>query len=112
PVGAGTLAVLSERGAGLLIGVDTDWSAPTAYPESAEFILASALKNMDKWVQDTIKQVITGDFAGENYLGTLENGGVGLGYSSAWADQVPADLKAEIEALLADIIAGNIQTMP
>ncbi len=112
PVGAGTLAVLVERETGLLIGVDTDWSAATAYPESADYILASALKNMDKWVQDTIEKVITGDFAGENYLGTLDNGGVGLGYGSAWADKVPADLKAEIETLQADIIAGTIPTLP
>jgi basic membrane lipoprotein Med (substrate-binding protein (PBP1-ABC) superfamily) len=42
----------------------------------------------------------------------LENDGVGLGYSSAWADQVPEDLLAEIEQLRADIIAGDIPTMP
>jgi basic membrane protein A len=62
PVGAGTLAVLEERGTGLLLGVDTDWSAPQAFPESADFILASALKNMDAWVVDTVGQVIDGTF--------------------------------------------------
>jgi basic membrane protein A len=112
PVGAGTLAVLEERDTGLLIGVDNDWSAPYGYPEQADYILASAMKNMDKWVMDTIGKVITGEFAGENFLGTLENGYVGLVYSSNWAEQVPAELKAEIDALAEDIAAGNVATMP
>ncbi len=45
-----------------------------------------------------------GTFQGENYLGTLENGGVGLGISPALADQIPAELTAELEQLAADII--------
>ncbi len=112
PVGAGTLAVLQERNTGLLVGVDNDWSAEYAYPEYADFILASALKNMDAWVVDSIKQVILGTFAGEQYLGTLENDGVGLAYGSAWADKVSAELKAEIDALKTEIIAGTVPTMP
>jgi basic membrane protein A and related proteins len=112
PVGAGTLAVMKERGAGQLIGVDNDWSAEYAYPEYADFILASALKNMDAWVADSIKQVKEGTFTGEQYLGTLENNGVGLAYGSTLGASVPDDLKAEIEALKKDIVAGTIATMP
>jgi basic membrane protein A len=112
PVGGGTLAVLKERGTGLLIGVDNDWSAPYAYPDYADFILASALKNMDAWVLESIREVILGNFKGEQYLGTLENNGVGLQYGSVWADKVPAELKAEIDALKADIVAGTIATLP
>ena len=89
PVGQGTLAVLKERGTGLLIGVDTDWTM--MFPESADYILSSVLKNMDVYVQDTIQKAMDGTFQGENYLGTLENGGVGIGVSSAWADKIPAE---------------------
>jgi basic membrane protein A and related proteins len=110
PVGEGTLAVLKERGTGLLIGVDTDWSVK--YPEDAQYILSSVLKNMDAFVQNTYRAEIEGKFVGENYLGTLKNGGVGIGISSAWKDQIPADLMAEIDQLTKDIIAGTVQTMP
>jgi basic membrane protein A len=110
PVGEGTLAVLKERGTGLLIGVDTDWAVK--YPDSADFILSSVLKNMDAFVQATYRAEIEGKFVGENYLGTLKNGGVGLGISSAWKDKIPAELMAEIDQLTKDIIAGTVQTMP
>jgi basic membrane protein A len=111
PVGLGTLAVLQERGTGLLIGVDNDWSV--ANPDKADFVLASAFKKIDLFVYDSVKQVIDGTFkGGEVYQLTLENSGVALGYGSAWADQVPADLKAEIEALIPGIISGEIPTLP
>ena len=45
PVGAGTIAVLEERGTGMVIGVDNDWSVQ--YANQAEIVLVSALKNMD-----------------------------------------------------------------
>jgi basic membrane protein A len=110
PVGLGTLALFKERGTGMLIGVDTDWAG--MYPDDAQFILASALKNMDKWVTATIGQVIQGTFKGEQYLGTLENGGVGLGISPAYTDQIPPEILAELEQLKADINAGKVKTMP
>jgi basic membrane protein A len=112
PVGAGTLAVLEERGTGLLIGVDNDWSASYAYPNQADFILASALKNMDKWVLDAVQMVIDGTFEGGNFMGTLENGLTGLAYGSAWDDKIPDELKAEIDDISSQIIAGTLATMP
>lgn len=111
PVGLGTLAVLQERGTGLLIGVDNDWSV--ANPDKADFILASALKKIDVFVYEAIKEVVDGTFKGGTpYILTLENGGTGLSYGSKWADQVPAELKAEIEGLIPGIISGEIPTMP
>jgi phosphate/phosphite/phosphonate ABC transporter binding protein len=112
PVGAGTLAVMEERDAGYLIGVDNDWSAPHAYLNQADYILASALKSMDKFVTAQISAVMDGTFAGGNLLGTLENGYVGLAYGSVVGDTIPDDLKAEIDDLTAGIIAGDIATMP
>jgi basic membrane protein A len=111
PVGLGTLAVLAERKTGMLIGVDNDWSVGN--PDKADYVLASALKKIDVFVYDSVKQVVDGTFAGGSaYFLTLENQGVGLQYGSAWAAQVPADLKAEIEALIPGIIAGTIATVP
>jgi len=102
---------MAERGSGLLIGVDTDWAVQN--PDKAEYILSSALKKIDVFVYDSIKQVIDGTFkGGEDFILTLENGGTALGYSSAWEDKVPAELKAEIEALIPKIISGEIATLP
>jgi len=110
PVGQGTLAALRERNTGLMIGVDTDWSY--LYPDYADIILASVAKKMDMWVENTIQQVIDGTFKGENFAGTLENGYVDCVYGSKWADKIPADLKSELDAVRADIIAGKITTAP
>ena len=109
PVGAGSLAVFEERDAGLLIGVDTDWSA--FYPDQAQYVLASAMKRMDLVVYDAIVAGIDGTFEGGNFTGTLENGRVGMTVGSAWADQVSADLLAEIEALAADIVSGDVSAV-
>lgn len=111
PVGLGTLAVLAERQTGLLIGVDNDWSVGN--PDKADFVLASALKKIDVFVYDSVKQIVDGTFAGgAAYFLTLENQGVGLAYGSAWESQVPDALKAEIEALIAGIVSGETLTVP
>jgi len=111
PVGLGTLAVMSERDSGLLIGVDSDWSLSNA--DKADYILASAAKKIDVFVYDSIQKVLDGTFAGgEDMVLTLENGGTGLVYGSAWDSQVSDELKAEIEALKPLIISGEIATLP
>jgi len=106
PVGAGSLAVFEERGTGLLIGVDTDWSS--FYPDQADYVLASAMKRMDLFVFDTIKAGVDGTFTGGNFTGTLDNGRVSMDVGSAWIDKVPAALMAEIDALKAKIISGEV----
>lgn len=109
PVGAGSLAVFEERGAGLLIGVDTDWSG--FYPDQAQYVLASAMKRMDLVVFDQIAKGLGGTFEGGNFTGTLENGRVGMQVGSLWLDQVPEDLANEIEALTAQIISGEVSAV-
>jgi len=56
--------------------------------------------------------VVEGKWQSGNWIGTLENGGVGLKYGSAWESKVPEDLKKEIEALIPKIISGEIKTVP
>ena len=110
PVGLGTLAAMEDRGTGLLIGVDNDWSR--YYPAFADYILASAMKNMDKFVYDTVAALVDGEFEAGNWIGTLDNGGVGIAYGSSWIDLIPDDLKDEIEQISVEIIAGTISTLP
>ena len=109
PVGAGSLAVMAERDAGLLIGVDTDWAA--FFPEFVDYVLGSAMKRMDIVVYDAIAAGVAGTFEGGYFSANLENGRVGLAVGSAWADLVPADLLAEIDALALQIIAGEVSAV-
>ena len=70
PVGAGTLAVMEERDFGMLIGVDNDWSL--ANPDKANYILSSAMKNMDIFVVRNHRNGHDGTFKGENWIGDLD----------------------------------------
>lgn len=103
PVGLGTAAAVQARGNAWIIGVDTDWTVSAS--EYADVVLTSVLKNMDVAVYGQIEAVVNGTFAGGNYIGTLENNGVGI------AGSFP-DLQADLDAIVAGIIAGEIQTAP
>jgi basic membrane protein A len=107
PVGAGTLAAVKERGA-LMVGVDTDWSV--LYSEDSQYVLGSALKRMDFWLLNTVGTLVDGTFAGNTFVGTLENGGVAMAIGVDFADKIDPTLKAELDQLQADIISGKIVT--
>jgi basic membrane protein A len=110
PVGEGTAAAAKERGNVMIIGVDADWYLTV--PDYKDIVLTSVLKNMDVTTKGAIQQVMDGTFAGGVIVGTLENGGVGLAPFHDFEPQVPDELKAELEAVKAEILAGNIQTTP
>jgi basic membrane protein A len=108
PVGLGSAAAAQERGLAV-IGVDTD--SYVSAPEFGEVWLTSVLKNMDVAVFDTIKAAMDGSLTlGDDYLGTLENGGVGLAEFHDWDDRVPQELRDELAAVTEEIIAGTINT--
>jgi basic membrane protein A len=67
------------------------------------------MKNMDNSVFDVIEAAIDGTFDGCGvYVGDLANGGVGIASYHDLESLVPAELAAEVEALEADIISGDI----
>jgi basic membrane protein A len=108
PVGLGTAAAAKERGNALIIGVDSDWFLTA--PDYADIELTSVLKNMNATTMEVIKSVVDGAFkGGTNIVGTLANNGVGLAPYHNLDSKVSAELKAEIEALKADIISGKIK---
>jgi basic membrane protein A len=97
--GLGALEAASERGV-WGIGVDVDQSHLGGH------ILTSAVIRMDVAVFDTIEELARGTLeTGRTSYFTLGNGGVGLGTISAG---VPRSLKAEIEDVHAEIVAGKI----
>jgi len=110
PVGLGTAAAVKERGSGYIIGVDSDWFLTS--PDYSSIVLTSVLKNMDVTVMDAVKQVIDGTFKGGTTVGTLANGGVGIAPFHDLDGQVPAELKAELEQVKADILSGAVKTRP
>jgi len=60
----------------------------------------------------TVEEAITaskdGTFNNEIYVGTLENEGAYLAPFHDFDSKIPAEVKAEIEKLKADIIAGTV----
>ena len=104
PVGLGSAAVCQETGNCLMVGVDADqfFSAP----DFADVWLVSIQKNMDVAVYNTINNIHTLGSLGNQFNGTLANGGVGVSpqHDVAWPD----GLEAEIAALRQDIIDGVV----
>jgi len=97
--GLGALEAASERGI-WGIGVDVDQS------HLGRHILTSAVKRLDVAVFDTIEELARGTLeTGRTSRFSLRNRGVGLGTISA---AVPRSLKAEIEDVRAEIVAGKI----
>ena len=87
------------------IGVDTDQAISLS--QYAKAILTSAEKVIDVAVLETFKKNAGGDTGGENFVGTLANAGVRIAPYHDLDSEVPADLKAEVEQLSADIASGT-----
>lgn len=107
PVGLGTAEAVKTAGNAWVIGVDTDWTISAETYK--DVVLTSVAKKMDVAVFDAAKAVADGTYKGGTYVGTLDNGGVGLATIAA---SVPADLKTKIEEVQAGIIDGSIKVKP
>jgi len=106
PVGAGTAAVCKETMQCLMIGVDADWYLTN--PTYKEVYLTSVLKALDLAVFNAVKSEVEGTFKGGTALYALKDNGVGLAPFHDLDSQVPADLKAELEQVKADISSGAV----
>lgn len=89
-----------------LIGVDADVFVTD--PSTEDMILTSILKEMDVSVYDTIMSAGSGSFDSEPYVGTLENGGVGLADLHNFEGKVDSALVEEVDALKESIINGDV----
>jgi basic membrane protein A len=104
--GNGSIKYMLSKGL-WAIGVDTDQAISLA--EYSKAILTSSEKVIDVAVLDLIKKNAGGDTGGENYIGTLANGGVRLSAFHDLDASVSAELKAEIAQLQADIASGAVK---
>jgi basic membrane protein A len=80
--------------------------------EYGDILLTSVAKGLDVSVTEAIKESIEGTFSNELYAGTLENGGVGLSPFHDFEDEIPQELKDQIEQLESQIIDGSITVTP
>ncbi|NUQ19766.1 MAG: BMP family ABC transporter substrate-binding protein [Gemmatimonadaceae bacterium] len=88
----------------LAIGVDAD-----QYQEAPGFILTSMVKGVDAAVFDAIKRVKDGTFKGGIYQFGLKEQGVGYVYDPNNRKLIPDSVRARVEQLREEIIAGKIQ---
>ena len=90
-----------------LIGVDADIYETD--PSTQELVLTSILKGMDVSTYEAVLSAGEGAFDAEAYIGTLENGGVGLAPLHNFEDAVDPALMAEVEALQEAIVSGEVE---
>jgi basic membrane protein A len=87
----------------LAIGVDAD-----QFKEAPGFVLTSMVKGVDNAVFDAIKRVKEQRFQGGIYQYGLAENGVGYVYDANNEKLIPADVRARLESLKQDIVAGKI----
>ncbi|MFU8771799.1 MAG: BMP family ABC transporter substrate-binding protein [Anaerolineales bacterium] len=104
---AASEAALTSAGV-WMIGVDEDWAANN--PRYAPITLTSVIKYLDKPVWWAMQAVGDGSFTGGLHLAHLENGGVGLAPYYELDALIPEQVKAELEQIKGEIIAGKLQT--
>jgi len=87
----------------LAIGVDAD-----QFNEAPGYVLSSMVKGVDNAVYDAIKRVKENTFAGGVTQYGLAESGVGYVYDANNQKLIPADVRARLEQLRQDIVAGRI----
>lgn len=107
PASEGGLQVALDSG-GQVVSMWVDSDGVVSMPRFSSVILTSVGKAMDVAVFEAIKAAVDGTFTNEPFVGTLKNDGVFLAPFHEFEDKIPADTKAEIEQLQADIVAGTI----
>ena len=88
----------------LAIGVDAD-----QYAEAPGYVLTSMVKGVDAAVYDAIARVKNGTFKGGVYQFGLAEQGVGYVYDRNNQTLIPPDVRARLEELREQIIAGKIR---
>lgn len=106
--GLGTTAAAKASGGKYsVVWVDVDGCEST--PDCAA-LLTTVVKNIPDAVKDAVLKAAGGEklAATPGFVGNLANNGVSIAPYHDFDSKVPADLKAEVEKLKADIAAGTI----
>jgi basic membrane protein A and related proteins len=108
--GLGTIAAAQDAGNVNMIWVDVDGCVLN--PDDCPIFITSVKKEITNAVFTVMEEVVNGEFEGGLYVGTLENQGVGLAPYNEFEDDVPDELKQEIETLKQEIIDGTRSVDP
>ncbi|WP_329019767.1 BMP family ABC transporter substrate-binding protein [Micromonospora rifamycinica] len=102
-----TSAAKASGGKYSVVWVDVDGCEST--PDCAA-LLTTVVKNIPDAVKDAVLKAAGGEklAATPGFVGNLANNGVSIAPYHDFDSKVPADLKAEVEKLKADIAAGTI----
>lgn len=107
PIYQGALTAISESGKDVaLIGVDADFYETD--PNTQDVVFTSILKNMKVSTYETVLAAGDGDFDPTAYVGTLENGGVGIADFHNFKSKISDTLEAELQTVRDGIIGGTI----
>lgn len=107
PIYQGALTAIADSGKEIaLVGVDADFYETD--PNTQDVVFTSILKNMKVSTYETVLAAGEGEFDAEAYVGTLENGGVGLASFHNFESLISDTLAAELETVTAGIIDGSI----
>ena len=103
--GNGALIEVANRDGLYCIGVDTDqWGT---VPEAHSCLISSAMKMIDEGVVTLIGLAAEGNFPSGNYVG-----GFGLADFHDFDSAVPANVKADLDAIRAGLVDDSINPMP
>jgi basic membrane protein A len=102
----GSIEAMKDRGAdAAIIGVNSD--AYLSTPDYRPYYLTSVLKNLTTAAEEVTLAAADGSFSNVPYVGTLDNGGVGIAPTHDWESRLDSALLAEMKQLQADIISGE-----
>ncbi len=107
PIYQSALQAIKESGRDVaLVGVDADLFETDE--STKDFVLTSILKNMDVSTYEAVMSSANGEFDANAYVGTLDNGGVGIAPLHNFEGKVDAALVEEVDALKQEIIDGKV----
>jgi basic membrane lipoprotein Med (substrate-binding protein (PBP1-ABC) superfamily) len=116
PLGSAAIREAASQGV-YVIGVDRDeyyGAFGSGETEGAEFLISSALKNVDEGVYNAISFLGEGDFetwaeyGGSNYLLDAEEGGVG--FAEGHDSDVPVEIYEGVDVIFQLLTAGCLST--
>ncbi len=107
PIYQGALTAIADAGSEVaLVGVDADFYETD--PNTQDVVFTSILKNMKQSTYEAVLAAGQGEFDPEAYVGTLENGGVGIAPFHNFEDKVSDTLVSELDEVKAAIIDGSV----
>jgi basic membrane protein A len=101
--GNGALLRIAKKKGVFCIGVDSDqWNT---LPEARPCLVTSAMKLIDKGVENIIKSAKAGTFKGGNVFGD-----VGLAPYHGLSSKVPASVQKKVRAITPKVLNGTVKT--